>query len=149
MALTMTGQVDLTAARPQVWNALNDPEVLRACIPGCEALEKTDDTHFSARTKVAIGPIKATFSGSVELSDIDAPNGYKIVGEGRGGIAGSAKAGASVRLEDGPNGGTCLFYEVDAQVGGRIAQLGARLINGVAKSYADQFFNNFAQELSR
>lgn len=147
MALTMTGQVDLDADRVRVWDALNDPEILRKCIPGCQELEKADDRRFNAKTKVAIGPIKATFSGSVELSDIDAPNGYTISGEGRGGIAGSAKAGATVKLRDRPEGGTSLIYDVSADVGGRIAQLGARLINGVAKSYADQFFSSFAKEI--
>jgi carbon monoxide dehydrogenase subunit G len=144
----MNGQVDLDADRESVWRALNDPEILKKCIPGCQELQKTDDEHFTARTKVAIGPIKATFSGNVELSEIDRPNGYRISGEGQGGIAGFAKAGARVQLADAEGGRTSLTYDVDAQIGGRIAQLGARLVNGVAKSYSDQFFSNLAKELN-
>ena len=147
MAMTMQGEVTLPADRAKVWAALNDPEVLKACIPGCEELEKVSDTQFTATAKVAVGPVKATFKGSVTLSDIDAPNGYTIAGEGQGGIAGFAKGGAKVRLMD-DEGGTRLSYDVEAQVGGKIAQLGGRLINGVAKKYADQFFANFAKVLA-
>jgi len=148
MAMTMQGEVVLPAERGSVWAALNDPEVLKACIPGCEALEKTSDTEFRAIAKVSVGPVKATFKGAVMLSDIDPPNGYTISGEGQGGVAGFAKGGAKVRLEDA-EGGTKLLYDVDAQVGGKLAQLGGRLINGVAKKYADEFFANFAKALSR
>jgi carbon monoxide dehydrogenase subunit G len=146
MAMTMQGEVMLPADRAAVWAALNDPEVLKACIPGCEALEKTSDTEFRATAKVAVGPVKATFKGGVTLADIDPPNGYTIRGEGQGGVAGFAKGGAKVRLEDA-EGGTRLVYDVDAQVGGKLAQLGGRLINGVAKKYADEFFANFAKSL--
>lgn len=147
MAMTMQGEVVLPASREAVWNALNDPDVLKACIPGCESLEKVSDTAFQAVAKVAIGPVKATFKGGVELSDLDPPNGYRISGEGQGGIAGFAKGGATVKLDDA-EGGTKLTYDVDAQVGGKIAQLGGRLINGVAKKYADEFFANFAKALA-
>src|SRR3712207_4557805 len=147
MAMTMTGEVTLPAERERVWAALNDPEVLRACIPGCEALEKVSDTEFRATAKVAVGPVKASFKGAVTLSDLDPPNGYTISGEGQGGVAGFAKGGAKVRLEDA-EGGTRLTYDVNAQVGGKIAQLGGRLINGVAKKYAAEFFPNFAKALS-
>jgi uncharacterized protein len=147
MAMTMQGEVTLPADREKVWAALNDPEVLKACIPGCQELEKVSDTQFTATAKVAVGPVKATFKGSVTLSDIDAPNGYTITGEGQGGVAGFAKGGAKVRLTDAESS-TRLSYDVEAQVGGKIAQLGGRLINGVAKKYADQFFANFAKVLA-
>jgi carbon monoxide dehydrogenase subunit G len=147
MAMTMTGSVTLPAEKARVWEALNDAETLKASIPGCQELNKTSDTSFEAVAKVAIGPVKATFKGAVNLSDIDAPNGYTITGEGQGGIAGFAKGGAKVRLEDAEGGGTVLNYDVEAQVGGKIAQLGGRLINGVAKKYADEFFANFAKSL--
>ena len=148
MAMTMTGAVTLPAERERVWEALNDPEVLRRSIPGCQDLERTSDTGFAATAKVAVGPVKATFKGAVTLSEIDAPNGYTIKGEGQGGIAGFAKGGAKVRLADGAEGGTVLSYDVEAQVGGKIAQLGGRLINGVAKKYADEFFANFAKAVA-
>jgi uncharacterized protein len=147
MAMTMQGEVTLPAERERVWAALNDPEVLKVCIPGCQELEKVSDTEFAAVAKLAVGPVKATFKGNVMLSDIDAPNGYTITGEGQGGVAGFAKGGAKVRLADA-GGGTQLSYDVEAQVGGKIAQLGGRLINGVAKKYADQFFGNFAKLLA-
>ena len=146
MAMKMQGEVVLPAGREKVWTALNDPDVLKSCIPGCQELEKTSDTGFRAVAKLAIGPVKATFKGAVTLSDLDPPNGYTISGEGQGGVAGFAKGGAKVRLEDS-EGGTRLTYDVDAQVGGKIAQLGGRLINGVAKKYADEFFANFAKAL--
>jgi hypothetical protein len=147
MAMTMQGEVTLPADRERVWAALNDPEVLKACIPGVQELEKVSDTELRASAKVAIGPVKASFKGVVTLSDLDPPNGYRIAGEGQGGVAGFAKGGATVRLEEIPEG-TKLAYDVDAQVGGKIAQLGGRLINGVAKKYADEFFANFAKMLS-
>jgi carbon monoxide dehydrogenase subunit G len=147
MAMTMQGEVMLPATREKVWSALNDPEVLKACIPGVQELEKTGDTQFNAVAKVAIGPVKATFKGVVNLTDLDPPNGYTISGEGQGGVAGFAKGGAKVRLDE-VDGGTRLTYDVEAQVGGKIAQLGGRLINGVAKKYADEFFANFAKSLT-
>ncbi len=146
MAMTMTGSATLPADRAKVWALLNDPAALKACIPGCQSLEKTSDTAFAAVAKVKVGPVSATFKGSVQLSDLDPPNGYTISGEGEGGIAGFAKGGARVRLTDaeGAPGSTVLTYDVQANVGGKIAQLGARLIDGVAKKMADQFFANFA-----
>jgi carbon monoxide dehydrogenase subunit G len=148
MAMTMTGQVTLPADRATVWAALNDPEILKRSIPGCQELDKVSDTEFAATAKVAVGPVKATFKGRVNLTDIDAPNGYRIAGEGQGGVAGFAKGGAKVRLEDAEEGGTRLSYDVEATVGGKLAQLGGRLINGVAKKYADEFFTNFAKALA-
>jgi carbon monoxide dehydrogenase subunit G len=117
--------------------------VLQACIPGCESLEKTSDTEMKAKVRLRIGPVSATFTGKVTLSDIDPPNGYKISGEGQGGVAGFAKGGAVVTLRD-DGGATVLDYNVDAQVGGKIAQVGARLIDGTARKLADEFFGKFA-----
>ncbi len=142
MAMTMTGEVTLPAERPKVWALLNDPEVLKSAIPGCQSLEKTGDNGFAAVVKTKIGPVSATFKGKVELSDIVPLVGYTIKGEGEGGIAGFAKGGAKVSLADAP-GGTLLHYDVEANVGGKIAQLGSRLIDGVAKNMADKFFTNF------
>lgn len=144
MAMTMNGSVRLEAAREAVWAKLNDPAVLKACIPGCEELEQTEDGGFRATAKIKVGPVSAQFKGRVTLSDLDAPNGYRIAGEGEGGIAGFAKGGAVVVLqEDGD--GTVLTYDVEAQIGGKLAQLGQRLINGSAKKIADEFFGNLAK----
>ena len=140
----MTGEVTLPADRATVWAKLNDPDVLKACIPGCQSLEKTSETSFAAKAKIKLGPVSASFSGTVQLSDIDPPNGYRISGEGQGGIAGFARGGADVRLTDAPGGGTLLSYNVEANVGGKIAQMGSRLIDSVAKSMADKFFTSFA-----
>ncbi|MCA0425236.1 MAG: carbon monoxide dehydrogenase subunit G [Proteobacteria bacterium] len=143
MAMTMNGAVDLPASRETVWQKLNDPDILKACIPGCQSLEGSPADGFAAVAKVKIGPVSATFRGKVNLADLDPPNGYRIAGEGEGGIAGFAKGGATVRLEEIPEG-TRLVYDVEANIGGKIAQLGARLINGVAKKLADEFFAKFA-----
>lgn len=148
MAMTMNGEVILPAAKSVVWAMLNDADVLKACIPGCEQLAKDDDTHFSATVKVKLGPVKATFRGKVELVDLDPPNGYRIQGEGEGGIAGFAKGGARVALSDAEGGQTLLRYDVEAQVGGKLMQLGARLIDSVSKKLADEFFANFAKAVS-
>ena len=144
MAMTMKGEVQLAAPRQTVWEKLNDTDTLKATIPGCESLEKTSDTSFSAVAVTKIGPVKAKWKGKVTLTDLDPPNGYKIVGEGEGGVAGFAKGSADVRLSD-KDGGTLLTYNVDAQIGGKLAQLGQRLINGAAKKLADEFFANFAK----
>lgn len=144
MAMTMNGTFDLSASREVVFAKLNDPEVLKACIPGCQSLERTGDNGFAAVAKLKIGPVSATFRGKVNLTDIDAPNGYRINGEGEGGVAGFAKGGAQVKLVEIPTG-TRLSYDVEANIGGKLAQLGARLINSVAKKLADQFFAKFAE----
>ena len=144
MAMTMNGEVQLPAPRQVVWAKLNDPDVLKASIPGCEELEKTDEHSFRVVAKMKVGPVSARFKGKVTLSDIDPPNGYKISGEGEGGVAGFAKGGATVGLAD-KDGGTLLSYNVEAQIGGKLAQLGQRLINGAAKKLADEFFANFAK----
>jgi carbon monoxide dehydrogenase subunit G len=139
----MTGERRIPAPRETVWQALNDPEVLKASIPGCESLEKLSDTDMKATATVRIGPISARFAGNVHLADIDPPHGYTISGEGQGGVAGFAKGGAKVHLAD-DGAGTLLNYEVHAQVGGKIAQLGARLIDASAKQMADAFFDRFS-----
>ncbi len=148
MAMTMSGEVTLPAAKAVVWAKLNDAEVLKACIPGCEQLNKDDETHFSAVVKVKLGPVKASFKGKVDLVDLDPPNGYRIQGEGEGGIAGFAKGGAKVALSDAGDGQTVLRYDVEAQVGGKLMQLGSRLIDSVSKKLADEFFANFAKAVS-
>lgn len=145
--MKMSGEYKIEAPREKVWAALNDPQVLKQSIPGCDEIEQTSDTSFTAQVTAKVGPVKAKFSGAVELTDIDAPNGYRISGEGKGGAAGFAKGGANVSLEE-DGGGTLLKYEVDAQVGGKLAQLGARLIDGTAKKMASQFFENFAEAVT-
>src|SRR6202041_3531877 len=147
MAMTMNGEVQLNATREAVWAKLNDPVTLKACIPGCETLDKTSDTEMQAVATVKIGPVKAKFKGKVTLSDLDPPNGYKISGQGDGGVAGFAKGGATVKLTP-KDGGTLLSYNVDAQIGGKLAQLGQRLVNGAAKKMADDFFQKFAATVS-
>ncbi|MHC2463346.1 SRPBCC family protein [Bradyrhizobium embrapense] len=146
MAMTMNGEIQLAAPRELVWQKLNDSDVLKACIPGCEELEKTADQGFRAVARMKVGPVSARFRGKVTLSDLDPPNGYKISGEGEGGVAGFAKGAAKVDLVE-REGGTLLSYHVDAQIGGKLAQLGQRLINGTAKKLADEFFVNFARAL--
>ena len=140
--MEMNGTRQIAAPRDVVWAALNDPEVLKAAIPGCESLTGSPEEGFEATVKQKVGPVSATFNGKVQLSDIVAPTSYTISGEGKGGAAGFAKGGARVKLEDA-EGGTLLTYEVTANVGGKIAQLGSRLIDGFAKKMADSFFDNF------
>jgi uncharacterized protein len=141
--MEMTGERRLRAPRDRVWQALNNPEILRASIPGCRSLEPAGDAGFTATAAIKIGPIAANFTGDVRLLDLDPPNAYRIEGAGQGGAAGFAKGGAAVRLtEEGRE--TLLSYTVKAEVGGKLAQLGARLIDASAKQMADQFFDNFA-----
>ncbi len=144
MPMTMRGEATLPAGRPEVWALLNDPAVLKACIPGCQSLVRTGETGFAAVVKTKIGPMAATFKGKVELSDIVPEVGYTISGEGEGGVAGFAKGAAKVSLADAADG-TLLKYDVEAHVGGKMAQLGSRLIDGVAKGMADKFFASFAE----
>ena len=139
--MDMTGEYRIPAPRETVWAALNDPEVLKACIPGCETLEKNGD-EMNATVVAKIGPVKAKFAGKVRLENLNPPTSYSIVGEGTGGVAGFAKGGADVSLaDDGPD--TILTYTAKAQVGGKLAQLGSRLIDSTAKMMADQFFSAF------
>lgn len=144
--MDMTGECRIAATRQQVWNALNDPEVLKASIPGCETLEKTSDTGFTATVTAKVGPVKAKFKGNVTLSDVNPPAGYTISGEGAGGAAGFAKGGADVTLtEDG--GETVLSYTVKASVGGKLAQIGSRLVDATARKMANDFFARFKEQL--
>jgi carbon monoxide dehydrogenase subunit G len=142
--MQMTGEYRIPAPREKVWEALNDPEILKQCIPGCEEMEKTEDGGFKAKVTAKVGPVRAKFSGKVELSDIDPPNGYTISGQGTGGAAGFAKGSAKVDLTDDGDG-TILRYTVDASVGGKLAQIGSRLIDATAKKMADDFFAKFAE----
>jgi uncharacterized protein len=146
--MEMAGETTLEAPREKVWAALNDAAVLQDAIPGCQGLQKVSDTEFAATVVTKVGPIKAKFSGRVMLTDIAAPVSYRISGEGQGGIAGFAKGGADVALDAVDTDRTILRYVVKAQVGGKIAQLGARLIDSTAKKLAGQFFERFAAIVS-
>lgn len=140
--MDMTGEERIAAPREAVWAALNDPEILKQCIPGCQSLEMKSPTELSAVVKIRIGPVSASFTGDVILSNINAPESYTISGEGKGGIAGFAKGGADVTLKD-EGAETLLVYDVKAQIGGKLAQLGARLIDSTSKKLAQQFFTDF------
>jgi carbon monoxide dehydrogenase subunit G len=144
--MDMAGERLISATKETVWKALNNAEILKASIPGCESLEVTSENEMTATVAVKLGPISAKFAGRVMLSDIDPPNGYRLSGEGKGGPAGFAKGAAKVRLAQMPDG-TMLNYTMEAQVGGKIAQLGARLIDTAAKSIADQFFTKFVEQV--
>ncbi|WP_407165974.1 SRPBCC family protein [Bradyrhizobium sp. ORS 111] len=134
----------IPAPKEKVWAALNNPDVLRQCIPGCQSLEMSSPTEMTATVVLKVGPVKATFGGKVTLSDLDPPNSYRISGEGSGGVTGFAKGGAVVRLEPESSDVTVLHYDVDAQIGGKLAQLGARLIDSTARKLAGEFFESFA-----
>lgn len=140
----MAGEQRIAAPRQRVWEALNDPAILKQCIPGCQSLEREADDKLAAVAEVKIGPIGARFKGTVTLSDLDAPNGYTITGQGNGGVAGTAKGGAKVRLSD-DGAGTLVSYDVDAEVGGRMAQLGGPIIDATAKQLAGKFFATFGE----
>jgi carbon monoxide dehydrogenase subunit G len=143
--MELKGEYRIPAPREQVWEMLNDPAVLKDCIPGCESLDGSAAEGFSARVTTKVGPVKATFNGQVTLSNVNPPESYTISGEGKGGVAGFAKGGADVHLS--PDGaGTLLSYTVNAQVGGKLAQIGSRLIDSTAKKLADQFFACFADK---
>jgi carbon monoxide dehydrogenase subunit G len=140
--MEMTGEFRIPAPRQRVWEGLNDPEVLKSSIPGCQTIEKVSDTEFTAKVVATVGPVKANFSGKVTLSDLDPPQSYTISGEGSGGVAGFAKGSAKVNLaEDGAD--TVLNYAVQAHVGGKLAQIGSRLIDSVSRKMAEQFFGRF------
>ena len=140
--MELNGQQRIAAPRQKVWDALNDARVLKACIPGCESLTQDGDNAFDATVQVKVGPVRAKFSGRVELSDIRPPESYRISGEGKGGVAGFAKGGADVSLvEDGD--GTILNYAVKADVGGKLAQIGSRLVQSTANKYTADFFARF------
>lgn len=146
MATTLEGAFTVAAAKEVVWAKLNDPEVLKACISGCDTVRKNGDTQFVATAKMKVGPLRTTVRGKLDLLDVDAPNGCRIVGEGEGGLAGFAKGIADIRLFSVPEG-TVVTYAVEAAVGGRLAHLGGRLVSGFAKRMADGFFANFAASL--
>jgi len=146
--MQMTDSQRIPASRDKVWAALNDPAVLKQCIPGCQSLEMTAPNEMTATVVIKVGPVKAGFAGKVTLSDLDPPNGYRITGEGSGGVAGFAKGGATVRLEAESADATMLHYEVDAQIGGKLAQLGGRLIDSTARKLAGEFFAAFARVVS-
>ncbi len=144
--MKMNGEIRVPTDRETVWRALNDPEVLKECLPGCQEIEKTSDTEMTATLVIKVGPVKATFAGGVTLSDLDPPNGYTISGQGQGGAAGFASGEAKVRLvADG--GETVVHYDVDAKVGGKLAQIGSRLIDSTAKKLSKQFFDSLAEKL--
>ncbi len=140
--MELTGTRTIAAPREVVWAHLNNPETLKACIPGCEELSGSPEDGFEATVKQRVGPVSATFRGMVQLSDVNAPESYRIAGEGKGGVAGFAKGGADVTLTE-VEGGTELSYKVDATIGGKLAQLGSRIIDGFARKMADKFFENF------
>ncbi|MEX2450786.1 MAG: carbon monoxide dehydrogenase subunit G [Rhodospirillales bacterium] len=145
--MDMTGEYRIPAPQQAVWDALNDPDVLKASIPGCESVEKVSDTDLKAKVTLKIGPVKAKFAGEVTLSDMDPPNGYTISGKGSGGAAGFGSGSASVSMRE-EGGETVLSYSAKASVGGKIAQLGQRLIDSTAKKLADEFFDNFVAHLA-
>jgi carbon monoxide dehydrogenase subunit G len=144
--MDMTGVYRISLPQATVWAALNDPAILKAAIPGCEELERDSETSFKGRIAAAVGPVRAKFAGSANLTDIDAPNGYTLTGSGSGGAAGMVKGGAKVWLT-ADDAGTVLHYEAHAQVAGKLAQIGARLVDMAAKKLADEFFQNFAMQL--
>jgi carbon monoxide dehydrogenase subunit G len=148
MALVIEGEERIQAPLATVWEALNDPEVLKECIPGCQSLEKKSDTELAATVVLKIGPIKANFAGEVTLNNLNPPTSYTITGEGKGGIAGFAKGGADVTLAPYGSDSTVLTYSAKAEVGGKIAQLGSRLITSTAKKLAGQFFSTFNERVS-
>jgi uncharacterized protein len=145
--MDMTGTQHIEAPRDVVWAALNDVEVLKQSIPGCESIEKISDTEMNAKVTLKVGPVKATFMGKVTLSDLNPPNGYTISGEGSGGAAGFARGSAVVRLVEDA-GATNLNYEVKAQIGGKLAQLGSRLIDATSKKLAAEFFEKFGEAVA-
>jgi len=144
--MDVTGEYRIPAPRERVWAALNDPGMLARCIPGCRELRQTSPEEMTAKVALKVGPVSATFAGTVRFEDVRAPEGYVLVGQGNGGMAGFAKGRAAVSLaEDG--GETVLTYEAEAEVGGKIASLGSRLIQSTSRKLADQFFGTFAAEL--
>ena len=147
--MEMTGQQLISLPQAQTWEALNDTEVLRACIPGCEALDRVSDTRYEVAMRTRVGPVNARFKGVMTLEDVDAPRGCTMIFEGQGGVAGFAKGQAAVALAPESDATTRLEYSVKAMVGGKLAQLGARLIDGVARKMADDFFKAFNEHTSK
>jgi hypothetical protein len=145
--MDLTGEYVIPAPRARVWAALNDPETLKRCIPGCQEIAKLSDTEMTARVSLSVGPVRATFNGKVTLSEIDPPNGYRIAGEGQGGVAGFGKGSADVKLSPEGEAATRLAYDARAQVGGKMAQIGSRLIDATAGKITDDFFKAFEAHL--
>ncbi|MFM0013507.1 carbon monoxide dehydrogenase subunit G [Paraburkholderia sediminicola] len=145
--MELTGEQILQLPRERVWEALNDPEILRVCVPGCESLERVEDNHYKVVMAAAVGPVKARFNGKLTLTDLQAPESYSLTFEGSGGAAGFGKGGAHVNLQ-AEGDGTRLVYRAHAQVGGRLAQVGARLIDGVARKMAEDFFRHFTAAIT-
>jgi hypothetical protein len=146
--MEMTGEFRIPAPRERVWQGLNDPEILKQAIPGCQTIEKVSDTEFTAKVRAKVGPVSATFGGKVNLTDLDPPKGYTISGEGNGGVAGFAKGSAKVNLDDDGGDATVLRYEVQAHVGGKLAQIGSRLIDATSRKMAEDFFTRFVAAVS-
>jgi carbon monoxide dehydrogenase subunit G len=147
-AMEMTGEFNIPAPRERVWQALNDPEILKQAIPGCQSIEKVSDTEFTAKVVAKVGPVKATFGGKVNLTNLDPPKAYTISGEGSGGVAGFAKGSAKVNLDEDGGEATVLHYEVQAHVGGKLAQIGSRLIDATSRKMAEDFFGRFVAAVS-
>jgi carbon monoxide dehydrogenase subunit G len=145
--MDLSGQYTIPTSQKLVWEAMNDAEILKVCIPGCEELEQISDTEFTAKVSLKVGMIKAKMKGNVVLSQIDNPNGYTITGQGQGGIAGFAKGGAQVHLSQIDEGHTLLSYEAKAELGGKLAAVGSRVIGGIAKKMADDFFSKLVVQL--
>ena len=145
--MEMSGERRIPAPRQEVWERLNDPETLKECIPGCQSVEKISDTEFAAKVRAKVGPVSANFAGKVTLSDLEPPSRYTITGEGTGGVAGFAKGSATVELAE-EGGETVMRYGAQGQVGGKLAQIGSRLIDATARKMADQFFAKFVEVVS-
>ena len=145
--MEMTGEQLIPASQQNTWNALNDPEVLKACVPGCEQIAPVTDNEYHVQMTARVGPVSAKFRGRLSLSDIKPPNSYSLAFEGQGGAAGFAKGTAQVKLSPEGNDQTRLAYEVKANVGGKLAQIGSRLVDAAARKVADDFFRNFNQKV--
>ena len=146
--MKLTGEQKIPASRQRVWEGLNDPDILKQCISGCEYIARTGDNAFTARVLAKVGPVKASFNGEVTLSNLNPPKSYTISGKGEGGIAGFARGKSDVRLEEAGPQETLMSYDVDAQIGGKLAMLGSRLIDSTARSLAQEFFGRFVKLMS-
>ena len=144
----MTGEQLVPASQQDTWSALNDPEVLKACVPGCEQISRVNDNEYQVQMTARVGPVSAKFRGRLSIFDVKAPDSYSLAFEGQGGAAGFAKGAAQVKLSPAGNGQTRLAYEVKANVGGKLAQIGSRLVDAAAKKVADEFFHNFNEKMS-
>lgn len=146
--MEMTGEQQIPASQQDTWKALNDPEVLKACVPGCESIARVNDNEYQVQMTARVGPVSAKFRGRLSIFDVNAPNSYSLAFEGQGGAAGFAKGAAQVKLSPEGNDQTRLAYEVKANVGGKLAQIGSRLVDAAAKKVADEFFRNFNEKMS-